>query len=86
MQSVTKYPDLVISQCPTGCENCAEVYVNEDTGHRILCKCIKCNHGNLKNKIKEQREVDKEGQFPNQPLVESNTLLAPISPRTEDKN
>ena len=82
------YPDLLVDKCPLGCDNCAQVYVNNEIGHRIICKCLNCNHGNLKNKkIKEhQQEVEKEDQFPNQPHVEANIPLAPIGPGTEDKN
>lgn len=37
-------PDLIVNRCPLGCENCNEIYVNEQTGHRILCRCSKCHH------------------------------------------
>jgi hypothetical protein len=43
-------PDLVINQCPTGCINCGKIYVNVQTGNRIVCKCKICDH----NKEKEE--------------------------------
>jgi hypothetical protein len=35
--------DLVLNRCPLGCRNCAEVWINETTNHRIVCKCV-CKH------------------------------------------
>ncbi|MEP0826089.1 MAG: hypothetical protein HRF40_11445 [Nitrososphaera sp.] len=37
-------PDIVVTSCLKGCGNCAGVYVNELTGHRIVCSCEKCDH------------------------------------------
>ena len=38
------YPDLITDECPLGCDDCEEIYVNEQTGHRIICRCNKCGH------------------------------------------
>jgi hypothetical protein len=47
-------PDLVVDQCPVGCIKCGKIYVNVQTGHRIVCKCNICGH----NKgIQERAEV-----------------------------
>jgi hypothetical protein len=29
--------DLVVDHCPLGCDNCK-------SGHKIVCRCIKCGH------------------------------------------
>jgi hypothetical protein len=50
MQSLGDYPDLIVDQCPIDCENCGEIYVNDQIGHRIVCRCIRCNH-NKKEKL-----------------------------------
>jgi hypothetical protein len=42
--SRTHVPDLFTNECPVGCGNCAGVYVNEVTGHRIVCHCRACGH------------------------------------------
>jgi hypothetical protein len=40
--------DLVLEVCPLGCDKkCSEVWINETIGHRIVCRCKKCNHGVL---------------------------------------
>jgi hypothetical protein len=42
-------PDLVVNICPLGCDGkCAEIWINEAIGHRIICDCIKCGHNNKK--------------------------------------
>jgi hypothetical protein len=40
----SSYPDLIVEECPVGCNNCKEVYVNQQLGHRIVCLCHKCGH------------------------------------------
>ena len=40
----TQITDLYINECPMGCGNCAGIYVNEITGHRIVCQCRACDH------------------------------------------
>jgi hypothetical protein len=42
--TTTQIPDLYTNECPVGCGNCAGVYVNEATGHRIVCRCLACGH------------------------------------------
>jgi hypothetical protein len=37
-------PDLVVNRCPIDCVNCGKVFVNPQTGHRIVCKCQLCGH------------------------------------------
>ena len=44
------FPDLVTDECPLGCGNCAEIYMNDQIGYRIVCRCIICNH-NKKEKM-----------------------------------
>ena len=37
-------PDLILNVCPLGCDGkCRKVWINEETGHRIVCTCIKCH-------------------------------------------
>jgi hypothetical protein len=43
IQSQNACPDLIVNECPLGCNNCAEIYINTQTGHHIICKCI-CGH------------------------------------------
>jgi hypothetical protein len=34
-------PDLIISNCPLGCNKaCEEVWINDNIGHKIVCSCI----------------------------------------------
>jgi hypothetical protein len=49
------FQDLVTDTCPLGCNTCSRIYVNELIGHRILCKCKSCSHGN--------QNSDKSGQM-----------------------
>jgi hypothetical protein len=51
------FQDLITDACPLGCDICSRVYVNEYIGHRILCRCKRCNHGNM------EQNVDKSGDF-----------------------
>lgn len=38
--------DLIVNRCPLGCNRqCARIWINQNTGHRIICKC-KCRHKN----------------------------------------
>jgi hypothetical protein len=48
MKSFTEMPDLVVDQCPGGCNKCDKIYINVQTGHRIICKCKNCNHNEEK--------------------------------------
>jgi Zn ribbon nucleic-acid-binding protein len=42
-------PDLIVNICPLGCDGkCAEIWINETIGHKIICNCIKCGHNNNK--------------------------------------
>jgi len=44
-------PDLIVNICPLGCDRkCAEIWINETIGHKIICNCIKCGHNNKKCK------------------------------------
>ena len=44
-------PDLIVNICPLGCDGkCAEIWINETIGHKIICNCIKCGHNNKKDK------------------------------------
>jgi hypothetical protein len=37
--------DLILDNCSLGCNGkCSELWINEIMGHRIVCKCTKCNH------------------------------------------
>jgi hypothetical protein len=40
--SLQPIPDLVIEECIPNCEECADIWINELVGHRIVCKCKKC--------------------------------------------
>jgi hypothetical protein len=51
-------PDLIVNTCPLGCDlKCAEIWINETIGHRIICACIKCGHNNNNNKCETLAEV-----------------------------
>ena len=41
MNSLTKFnlADLVVDSCPQECDNCLGLYLNELTGHKIVCHC-----------------------------------------------
>lgn len=42
--STVTIPDLKLKTCPLGCDNkCLRVWINEITGHKIICKC-ECKH------------------------------------------
>ena len=32
-------PELLITKCPLGCDNCKTIYTNKTTGIKIRCKC-----------------------------------------------
>ncbi len=37
--------DIVLEVCPLGCNGkCSQIWINEIIGHRIVCKCTKCDH------------------------------------------
>jgi hypothetical protein len=37
--------DIILEACPLGCNReCSELWINEIIGHRIVCKCIECDH------------------------------------------
>jgi hypothetical protein len=40
----TAIPDLVVDRCPIGSTNCGKIYINAQTGHRIVCECKICGH------------------------------------------
>jgi hypothetical protein len=36
-----KLPDLVIGNCPLGCNGtCTAIWINDSIGHRIVCNCV----------------------------------------------
>ena len=41
--------DLVIEECIPNCEKCPSVWVNEQIGHRLVCKCKKCQHDKIQS-------------------------------------
>jgi hypothetical protein len=47
--------DLIIEECIPNCEKCPSVWSNEQLAHRIVCKCKKCQHGNIQ-KISEHED------------------------------
>lgn len=66
-------PDLVIEECIPNCEECARIWINELVGHRIVCKCKKCekhkegaNELNYLQKQRLEEEVDKPSHYLNQ--------------------
>jgi hypothetical protein len=42
MNSISKpgLADLIVNSCPEGCGSCLRLYINELTGHRIVCNCL----------------------------------------------
>jgi hypothetical protein len=50
------YPDLIIEDCIPSCRECPSIWTNEKIGHRILCRCKKCKHGEIEG-------VDKSGDL-----------------------
>ena len=47
--------DLILENCPLGCDGkCSEVWVNQITGHRIVCICEICEHTKIES-------IDKSG-------------------------
>jgi hypothetical protein len=48
-------PDLTIPECIPNCNECSRIWINECIGHRIVCKCKWCSHGN--------QNSDKSGQM-----------------------
>jgi hypothetical protein len=68
MQSLNDCPDLIVNQCPLGCGNCAGVYLNQQSGHRIVCYCIKCHH---KQDIEKQKGAADLGQASEKPAAAS---------------
>ena len=57
MTESTTCKDLIIDKCPLGCTYCHEIYLNEQTGHRIVCKC-KCNHKQAPNYPAVKRSLE----------------------------
>jgi hypothetical protein len=49
MESFPSIPDLIIEECIPSCAQCPLTWINEYTGHRIACKCKRCNHGTEQN-------------------------------------
>jgi hypothetical protein len=54
--------DLIVEQCPVGCARCAGIYVNMQTGHRIVCKCI-CHHSKYNNENVETIEENEKNSL-----------------------
>jgi hypothetical protein len=51
-------PDLIVNICPLGCNGkCAEIWINETIGHRIICDCIKCGHNKKRYLNKEMKAL-----------------------------
>ena len=49
----TKLPDLIANRCPLGCDSvCAQIWRNEVTEHRIVCKCS-CEHKRMASLVAE---------------------------------
>jgi hypothetical protein len=49
----TKLSDLIVIRCPLGCDSmCAQIWRNEVTGHRIICKCS-CGHKRVASLVEE---------------------------------
>jgi hypothetical protein len=39
-ERLPSFPNLVVTKCPKGCENCAREYSsNLITGHKLICIC-----------------------------------------------
>jgi hypothetical protein len=51
-------PDLIIGKCLFGCDNanCAAIWINVDTGHRIICAC-KCNNHHASRNERLEKSV-----------------------------
>ena len=49
MQPSLSIPPIIVEECIPSCEQCPSVWINEEIGHRILCRCKKCNHGITEN-------------------------------------
>jgi hypothetical protein len=47
MQHIPEIQDLIIEECIPSCESCPSIWTNENTKHRIVCRCKKCKHGIL---------------------------------------
>lgn len=45
MQVEPKIDDLVIEECIPSCKRCAGIWINQLIQHKILCSCMKCEHG-----------------------------------------
>lgn len=73
MQSLKDYPDLIVNLCPLGCGNCAEVYVNQQSGHRIVCHCM-CNHKQYSEKQKVAADSGQPSEQPAGVDTSSNRL------------
>jgi hypothetical protein len=42
-------PNLIIEECIPSCTECPLIWINEQTGHKIACRCKRCNHGTEQN-------------------------------------
>lgn len=52
---VAELPDLIVDCCPLGCDSvCAQIWRNEVTGHRIICKCS-CKHKGIASLVEEPK-------------------------------
>jgi hypothetical protein len=40
------------------CAQCPLIWINEQTGHRILCGCKKCNHGKIELNTDESGDLE----------------------------
>jgi hypothetical protein len=45
-------PDLILEQCIPNCKECPSLWMSKQIAHRIVCRCIKCQHGKIQ-KISE---------------------------------
>jgi hypothetical protein len=78
-------PDLIVEQCPMGCSQCAGIYVNVQTGHRIVCKCI-CHYYEYNPENPRTTEKNEENLMKSELLsassVASPERLAPVTSKT----
>jgi hypothetical protein len=47
------FQDLEIYGCEPSCDQCPGEWINKIIDHKIICKCVRCEHGD-----KSKRRVD----------------------------
>jgi len=40
METIGSISNIRISNCPIGCKKCKEIYLNKETGFKIVCECF----------------------------------------------